>query len=321
MEVLMERLKRSVLLGVAVSVAGCGFVHEPTAVDVDEDPVVVHAVLAAGSDRAAVLLVRVGPEEYLPGETYEYGAGIEPVSGAEVRLVAGSDTVRLSEAPAGLPACFGGASSPYGSDPPQTAGPGCYTARLPREIRSGTMYRLRIRLPDGRTIEGEAVPPPPVAGLELEPEGPVPVRAGQSNVDFPGQVRVHVRASDGAAGVGLAIQLGAAFRNGEPAPEVECGVWAPAVVVPLEGERTAVLPIYSLACLQGQGAERSSIRPDSVHARLSVTAYGDAFMRYREALQEEQVARAAASQGITGALGLFAGEATVERLVTLVPTD
>ncbi|MEX2584395.1 MAG: hypothetical protein WD766_14090 [Gemmatimonadota bacterium] len=44
-------------------------------------------------------------------------------------------------------------------------------------------------------------------------------------------------------------------------------------------------------------------------------------MRYLAGLQEEQVEPQAAAQGVSGALGLFAGEATLARIITLVPKD
>lgn len=42
-------------------------------------------------------------------------------------------------------------------------------------------------------------------------------------------------------------------------------------------------------------------------------------MRYLAGLQKEQVGPEAAAQGVSGALGLFAGEAIVERIITLMP--
>jgi hypothetical protein len=61
------------------------------------------------------------------------------------------------------------------------------------------------------------------------------------------------------------------------------------------------------------------VAPDSVHARLYVTVYDAASMRYQAAIQDEQATAAAVTHGISGALGLFGGEATVQRTVTLVP--
>ena len=118
----MVLLNRLAVLGFSAVLAGCEFIHPPTAVDLEAE-VVVHAVLAAGSTEAAVLLTGVGPEEeHLPGKTYAFGPGIEAISGAEVFLSSDAGTIRLEEAAPGARTCYAGYASPYGNEPAGVAG-------------------------------------------------------------------------------------------------------------------------------------------------------------------------------------------------------
>jgi hypothetical protein len=50
-----------------------------------------------------------------------------------------------------------------------------------------------------------------------------------------------------------------------------------------------------------------------------VTAYDTAYTRYAEARLRGTLRREEAAAGITGSLGVFAGVASAERQVTLVP--
>lgn len=296
--------------------SGCEFVHPPTELPVDEEPVVVHSVLSAGSDRAAVLIVRLGPEEPVLGRTYEYDPGLEPVSGAEVRLISRVDTLLLTEAPAGFPTCFSGYNSAGGARP---ATDGCYAARVPGGIRSGTRYQLRIRLPDGTQVLGETVPPAQLEVLDPQPGHVFVVPKSQGPLQSGGRLWVRVRAPEDVMGVGLSLRPGAAFKDGKQLMDAKCHIAAPsAVVVPLEQGDSASLPVHGFGCAQGQGSTQRVVAVDSMHAQLFVTGFDRGFMRYQAALSEQAVTPDRASQGITGALGLFAAEATVEGRVTLV---
>jgi hypothetical protein len=73
-----------------------------------------------------------------------------------------------------------------------------------------------------------------------------------------------------------------------------------------------------LAAYCARGSEMVSW--DSVVVRLVVTAYDTAYARYvGEVISNESVRRSRASAGVQGALGVFAGAASAERRLVLVP--
>ena len=311
----MNALRRALLVSLAGASAGCDFLHDPTAVPLQET-VVVHAVLSTGAEQASVLITRVHDRtEPVIGETYPFEPGIDPLSGAEVRLIAGGDTLRLAEAAPGRRACYVAFSDPDGEETPPPAAEGCYGARVPGGIRPNVRYSLRIRLPDGRTIDGETIPPatPDV----VEPVSHARVTVPQDYGFQPSLVRVSVRPGSEGSALGLWLETAAVFVGGRRVEDVRCSIGAPRE--PPEPGTTATTAIYGLGCERRTATSYTPVTPDSVHARLYVTVYDPASVRYRAAVEAEQATGASVTQGISGALGLFGSEGTDQRTLTLVP--
>lgn len=152
--------------GALVLLAGC----ELSAVDVPPpvSSVVVHAVLNAGAAEQVILVessltgrVEIDDEvDFDPLDPIRTAGG-EPIVGADVRLLAGDDSVgvRATETRIG------------------TRGTGRYTlARVALPIDPGQRYRLRIRTADGREVTGETrVPGAPTGWTPTEATRPTPV--------------------------------------------------------------------------------------------------------------------------------------------------
>lgn len=314
----MDLLKTLGVLALAALAAGCEFVREPTGLDLGADPVVVHSVLAAGSNRVSVFVVRVSDEGWTPGRTYEYEPGMEPVSGAEVTIGTPEGTVQLVERMEGMPACFRSYES-YGEGAAPPAGGGCYGAVIPAGIRAGVEYTLSMRLPDGRLVRGAATPPPAARVVAPEARARFVLRAPGHGGPLA-EVEARFEAPDRVAAVGLALQATTAFANGEAVPGATCGIYAERAVEPARTGRVT-LPIHGFGCIRGDPGATRPFAADSVHARLLVTAYDSAFVRYQAAVGTRQATPGTAAQGITGALGLFAAESGISLPVTLVPAS
>lgn len=309
----MEILRRLALL-VLAGAAGCEFVHEPTPLGLTGEQVSVHSVLRADSDTVSVLLERVDPTAS-PHGTPE----TRPVSGAGVRIVTGSTTVRLSEAPTGFPRCF----SPYpreGKIPP--IAPGCYAAIIPGGVREGARYELQVDLPGGGAIRGSAVVPgkpdllSPAEGARFE------VARGY-NTEGLGRIPVRLRAPAGAAGIEVGLRPVAAFEGGRQVQSAICDVDHPlGVVRDATRSDSVVVPIFGIACVErvdSTGRNDRSVALDSLRVELLVTAYDTAYTRYAALLGRGSAERSRASAGVSGAVGVFAGVASTRRTLVLVP--
>jgi hypothetical protein len=134
----------------AVLAAGCEFIRPPTFVPADPDQLLVHAVLVAESDSAAVLVTRVGS-----------GHNGQPVSGAQVRLIGEHGQAVLAEAVGDRVPCW-----PH-VIPPE-ARTGCYVAALSAPVRAGAEYRLEVDVPGGEQVRGRTVVPAPATMLAPE---------------------------------------------------------------------------------------------------------------------------------------------------------
>lgn len=134
------------------ALAGCA--REPDPFTVDADDVSVHFILVAGADSVQAIVER-------PGEL---------IDAADVRLIAGPDTIPLVFS---TPACAGF----FGPNPPE----GCHRARLQEPIAPGATYELLV------LVQGEA----PITGSTTVPEalGITAPAAGQ-------RVTVHCNAED-----------------------------------------------------------------------------------------------------------------------------
>lgn len=272
----------------------------------------VGSVLSAGSDTVFVSLVRVTPRPYSQEST------ARPIQGAEVRLQGDIATVGLTEGPPGFPPCL-----TYHSSNREAATIPCYAAVFPGGVRPGGSYRLSILLPGGGTIEGAAKVPhtPAVIAPEADTRW---IRRGSGDIDT---LRVRWSASPGTAGVGFALQSHRVFYKGALVANADCTIYLlgssrPSVHRVLDSPRTdsASLTYDVIQCTGRVGTDAPfPFRPDSVQARLIVTAYDTAYTRYREGPGGSSVRPEHITAGITGALGVFAGVASAQRRVTLVP--
>lgn len=313
----MALLRTLPLLAAALAAAACE--AAPTDLGAGEPDVVVHAILHAGSDTAAVLLTRA-PFARTPENL---NLRLDRLRGAQVRVLDGARAVVLPEAPAGFPDCIREPEMElFGGTPP--AREGCHAARLPEAVRSGRRYELRVELPGGASLTGAAtVPSPPAI---LAPAGGARVLArGRHNADsvfvpeslVEGIARIPVRWRQlPGMGYDVNLQVAAAFRGGARLRDARC------LVDPAHGFNPRAVRadslLFVLQYLECFGGSRR--RPwDSAHVRLRVTAYDTAYARHAEevfARQSVRFDRAAA--GVRGGLGVFAAAATSEREITLV---
>lgn len=294
----MEVLTRTALL--ALLTAGCTG-SGPTGAP--EGMVEVYGVLRTGSDTAAVLVRRFQAGNFAS----------PPLSGANVRLIAGSDTFRLPEAPEGLLHCI---PPERPDDLPRPAGPGCYTALLPGGVRAGETYRLRIALPGGGEVRGTAaIPELPRIGFPGDGTG-FDVRNGGMREGHPlTAIPVRWSAGAGTARIEVSLAPGLPMPRDGPRPGNRCEVddFAPPTHR-IEPVGSAELWIYEVGCFRG--IERAAW--DSIPARVLVTAYDTAYARYaREVLGRSGARVERFSAGLEGAVGVFAGSASDERRVML----
>jgi hypothetical protein len=300
MEVLM-RLLVAVLLVLA---SAC--TRDPARFEYTEASVAVHAVLQAGSERATVLITRFEPRS----------ARLQGVSGAEVRLLRGAETLRLTPTAADESGC-----PPSAATELATAGaiPGCYAVRVPHGIRSGERFELSIELPGGGSVRGTAtIPAPPELLVPVE-QARLVLDAGAPPSGAPsGVVRelgtVEVRWTPLAAGTRLEVGITAQPAASGAPPGMVCAVSAPRTASPGSVGSTR-LPIFAVECLRDGAPERWS----SLEARVLVTAFDTAYARYAaQVIGQESILRSHAAAGLTGAYGVFAGAAAAERRLLLV---
>lgn len=308
----MEILRRFAALAALSLVAGCDPTRPPTPIDPGGEQIVVSSVLDAGSDTVFVSVVRVTPRLHSRETT------ARQITGAEVRIEGGGVTLRLTEAPPGFPHCL----EHFSTEAESTSIP-CYAAVLPGGVRAGGQYQLRISLPGGGTIEGTATVPN--APTILTPEQNARwVRRSAFDVDT---LKVRWTAAPGTAGIGFSLQTTAAFREGARVADAVCTIYLIGSNRPsAHGMRdtprqdSALLTYDVIKCTGRAGTATSIVfRPDSMHARLFVTAYDTSYTRYSEARLKGALRPEQATAGITGALGVFAGVASAERRITLVP--
>jgi hypothetical protein len=292
---------RRALLALLTALAGCA---EPTPLEFSAERLAVHSVLHAGATEALVLLTRVRP----PADPASH-ARYEPLSGAEVLVLRGADTLRLHEGAAGFRDC-----RVADEGPPATApGAGCYAARFGQRIRSGERFELRVRLPAGGTVRGAVVIPPAPELLAPEPGARVEAVPGSHPGGSATTLDVRWRPQPEAGRLELTVfslQGGCGVGVGNTHPEVNF------VLLPHPGAAHAALPFTYARCLR----DGAPVPWDSFPAAVRVTAYDTAYARYaREVLTSGWVPVGRASAGVEGALGVFAGAAAVERPIHIVP--
>ncbi|MBD0320692.1 MAG: hypothetical protein ICV87_10185 [Gemmatimonadetes bacterium] len=313
----MEVLTRFLAAAALLSAAGCSFLRDPTPVEAMGEQPSVHALLMTGSDTVKVLLQRVGAAPRLRGA----GAATRPISGADVRLTVGGETVRLAASPAGFSGCV---TQSIGSQlPADTAG--CYAAVLAGGVKPGAEYALRIGLPGGGTIEGRARA---LAALRVESPAAgarIHVKArtfdgGQT--DFT-RLAIRLRGAEGSAGVSADLVPLVVYSRGQPVTDFFCSVDYPrGFVFPRDQEGTITLPVAGVQCVPRTPAGTPpdpQFRTDSVRAVLRAVAYDSAYVRYLDFQEQNSVAAREVTVGVTGAIGLFAAAARAEHEVVLIP--
>jgi hypothetical protein len=306
---LLSRWLLPLLIGLTT---GCDFLREPSPVELSGEEVLVHSLLLTGSDTVSVYLTRSRPGRGTPVPV------IQPISGADVRIVGSGGSVRLAEDPPGLPRCF---VQNTGLQP--ATQPGCYGAFLPGGVKPGARYELQIALPGGGTIEGTAVVPQPL--VILTPEHQHRILAQTPNSERPeiyGSVQTRWGGSGDVGRVQFGIESLAVLRNGVRVPSASCGFETTSVVprgVDARATDSAFVGFQVLNCFEepASGTLRP-IEPDSIQARFVITAFDTAYTRYAEVISKDAVERRHLSVGVRGALGVFAGAATSEQRITVL---
>lgn len=258
------------------------------------DQVGVFAVLQAGVPRAAVTVVR------FRGDMQPFEVGWEAVPGSTVEILEGAATHRLT-LDASTDACI--VLSTAQSVPQGT----CYTGTLPNGVQPGAHYGLRVTLPDGGRVEGDTrVPgtpdllsPASSAGITVTGD------AGSAGGAFTARWRV-------AQGTGR-LELGIRSERRECVIPLDPRDPTGNRVVLPQSRDSSALRIRDVQCsLQGRLLEW-----DSIPVTVQLTSYDSAYARYAESIGALAVGRSQAAAGLRGAVGVFAGSATVERRVSV----
>lgn len=295
-------------LALAATAAACGdFVRPPIFVPGDPDQLLVHAVLRAGSDSAAVWVSRVGVES----------VGI-PVTGAQVRLGGSAGEAVLREVPQGSAPCAAVAVIP---DQFHGVPGGCYAARVPGGVRPGAEYQLDVQLPTGQRARGRTVVPlPPV--VQAPAEGlRLPARRGE----FDGSLTAWDSLTLKWAAPGRVTLAASASRAWfSPAAAIPCQ----AILIRPDGGDT---PVYLPEDLESDSADirpqtggcsvdpqTKPLAPDSVEVAVGITVYDSVYYTYIREWNNGIPARDA-SAGLEGAYGVFGSAATATRYLRLIP--
>lgn len=218
-------MHRSLLLGLLVlSLIVTGCVRDPDPLELEFGTLTVHALLVAGSDSALVWVTRSTD----PRLDSDRGPPYEGVRDAEVRVIAGGDTIWLVETPS-LPCTVTRGIS-------AEEGVGCYRSSLPASVLSGATYGLDIRLPDGIRATGQTVVPAPVTISAPAPDLRVTVTCPDGeycygeNMDVPPYTRPVATVPLGwdlppsVAGAHLALRPLAVYRDDVVYPGEACGL-------------------------------------------------------------------------------------------------
>lgn len=312
----MELLKKGALLGMAAAAAAaCDLTREAPLV-VEEDRISVFSVLEAGADTLSVLVVRA-PVDAVPG-----GTGFFSVSGAEVRIVTPTGRrVDLVEGPR-LADCF----VPHDGIEHRGRGSGCYRGVAPGRVRSGGSYALRVVLPAGGAVRGEARVPetpeittPPTdarvtidTAVAADTAGRFDVRLGAP----PASPRLELFARSLREDCLLRLRIPREF-----APRGRLAFVAPNTLVFRGGGRTTLGVTVDRTVCTTESNDAAAF--DSLPVGVALTAYDSGYTRYVERVlnSSDPIPNGHGSVGLTGAFGLFAGAASVHRRVVLVPEE
>ena len=303
-----------------LSLAGC--FRGPDPLDLDDEAPAVHAILETGADSVVIAVSRPSPT----GDGFVQFSGI---SGAEVRLIAGSDTTWLLETPdiACVDVWYGGSDEDDGA--------GCYRAMLDAPIQPGADYQLHILLPDGTTITGETTTPQPVDIVSPEPREQIVVdcpdtdRCYGQNLDVPpytqpvATIRLEWAAPPTVRLTSAVLRPDAIYLAGTAYPGNACGVgsWAGRGGLHTYPETVSNIlwVIPTIGCRSHEEwPELQEARFDSIRAEFSVIGWNETASRYIESSGGRGIRVEAASQGLEGAYGVFGAVSRATREVTLV---
>lgn len=285
------------LAALAVTIAllpACDFTREAPLL-VEGEQIAVYSLLRAGSDTVSVFIVRA-PVNTDPGEPPFF-----PVSGADVRITTpAGETLTLTEAPE-IEACF----LPERAIVEEFTSSGCYRAAVPGGVRPGGRYTLRVELPGGGEVRGEAV----------VPERPEILALVDTNPGFA------VRFDAPAAAARLQILVRALRENcrvqlGEASTGNLQGGGSSIIITDATRNRVRIV----LAEAECEGPEGEPVPVDSLPLGLTLVAYDSAFARYAERVLDPEgaVLTSGVSAGLTGALGVFGGASSDRVRVVLI---
>jgi hypothetical protein len=300
--------------GLLVLLLATGCTRAPAVFDYTEEHVALHAVVAAGMPTVSAMVTR-----FTPGTR-----ALQPVSGVELQLLVGTDTLPFAEVPLNGISCTGEEALAE-----SFSGAGCYRATVPGGVRAGGSYALRARFPNGQVATG-ALTVPEVPTL-LAPSGEVRVgvrNRGQILIEQVDGIRASARLAsfpvrwtrpEGAARIEVMLGAGTVFRGGQRVPGAQCMLrqtgGAERDVIAFD---SLTLALFEVSCRQGG----NFVAWDSIQARLAVTAFDSAYARYADEVldsrRREAVRAPRVSAGIQGVLGLFAGAAAATRDVMLI---
>lgn len=306
----MDLLIRGSGIVLLAALSACDFVRAPTAITLVDAQPIVHAMLSAGSSDAMVLLGQLVLDDGVP-VVVQRGFHTRPIQDAEVLLISERDTTRLIET-------FGevrpGCQAMSGTYPGQERG--CYIAELREPIAEGGAYELSIRLPDGRFIEGHAV----------VPERPVLTEMGDYRFEPPSRdngfstvvsVPLRFRATGAVPGLGVHFRAMSIFAGEEILPGDACPQSPAPLPSPAHPGDTVTAHLYLQPCFAASGADWASVEIDSLHVNLYLTGYDEAYTRYAWLVTKKIAEVGGAAEGVVGAYGVFAAEATSVRSLTL----
>lgn len=291
--------------------AGC--TRAPAAFDYTEEHIALHAVVAAGMPTVTAFVGRFTPRE----------GALQPLSGVELQLLDGMNTLPFAEGQPNGASCTGEEALAE-----SFSGAGCYRVAVPGGVRAGGSYALRARFPNGQVASG-AVTIPEVPTL-LAPLGGVRVgvrNRGQMLIEQASEIRALARLASfpvrwtrpkGAARMEVTLGAGTVFRGGQRVSGAQCTLLqTPGADTDVIARDSLVFALFEVDCRQGG----TFVAWDSISARLGVTAFDTAYARYADGVlnsRREAVRAPRASAGIQGVLGLFAGAAAATRDVMLI---
>lgn len=286
------------LLLAAGTLAGCDLAREPTPLAPDDHYVAVHALLLAGADSVAVLVTRVQMSQ-----SDTRNAEAVPVTGAHVRLSAGTERIELKAGGSDAVRCTGTRLQQ------PALGPGCYTGSVAGGIRPGVTYALEVALTGGGVITGSATVPEAPAGMITDPRHATLVigQVGSGTTDRAVMVRWDPLPASDVLRLSLSTDDDDCWaRLAEPDHN-------PALWLDVSGRASIEIGAQFLFCHR--------VITDTVFpGHLQLTHYDDTYASYLETFDDgsSSIPADRLAFGLDGAAGVFAAEAIARVPVTVL---